>query len=1034
MGRIARALAGLVAAAVLMVGIPIALVKMAGWPLPRQVPDWNKLYWDIRQGNIGATVVVKTLACVVWLGWAQLAWALLWELFVNLPRLGKGHPEVAAPLAPTPMSRFARRLVTAVMTFTTVASTPSITAAAPSLADLAAAAAPPFDLGRAPTTLVHHASDTTRPTASTAATWVAVNGDTLWDIAERCLGDGGRVDELIACNPTVQASRPLRGGQVVVLPAGATAPADRSPAPTATEGGTTLGNPSAHSESVDGDVTYTVERGDTLWRIIDGYYGHVDDHMVDTVAELNAIPDADVIHPGQQVALPHPSVFDNTPIPQPGDPAPTDPPAPAPEPEPADTAPAPAVTQPPTTGTPTEPEVAAPHTTTPPATARPVTTPVTHDTTDERITPPATVPPVTAASDVDAHDVLNARWMFGAAAVTSLALGGAWVTLHQLRRRRRRWLGITPPAPVSAPDPTDREERVRHDLTALGDLVDPSLAIGSTVRGVILGDDPELRVRADAPAPPTGWDARAGVWWRSDPDAATPRLMSPALVTIGECPDVGDIVLDLATAGTVSVTGDRVAVERLVCSMLWELAACPLGTPVDLYVVGLTCAAEQHTANRASLVTLEEAVALAAPPHADGEPVRVFLVDPFAAPDDTPTALGDLVAACPAGSGKAVVIAGPCEQPSEEVHVPTAQRCVWDGIVLDPPQLDERADAELSQMFAAVSVGRRPAPAAGALPVVPDAEAEAVALRLTATMLADADAEPTPGGGHDVDRPAEPALPAIAVEGAGRGDAVDLPEVILTVCGRTVGVLGHPVPQLTAVVFVLAAAGRPIHTAELTELTGYAAKSVSSVFTTTHPLVERENGTLRLRDHVWTDHRWTTECVRQLAAAMQDTPESPDAARWMRAAVEAVRMIEQGPYAVLPTVRDRPRSTASTWGWVDEFPGDVPARTEAETEVAEAALALSELWLSAPNLHALVRPSELTDELCRLASLIPYAHVVKQVRQSPWVSGAECLLAAAAEVAGDDDRALAQVQRVARAMAAREQLAASSDFADALGL
>ena len=265
-------------------------------------------------------------------------------------------------------------------------------------------------------------------------------------------------------------------------------------------------------------------------------------------------------------------------------------------------------------------------------------------------------------------------------------------------------------------------------------------------------------------------------------------------------------------------------------------------------------------------------------------------------------------------------------------------------------------------------------------------------------------------------------------------DPVEVPDVVLSVCGREVAVRGHPVPQAAAVLFVLAAAGRAMRSSELAELTGYAPKSLSTVFTASHELVERESGTLRLAAHVWTDHAWATRCVTQLADAMRVDAESAETTRWMLAAVDALQSLEQAPFAVLPAGRERARSGGTAWGWVDDFPADVPARSAAETEVAEAALALSELWLAAPGTHRVVRAEQMVAELCRLAATVPFAHVVRQLRESMWVSGAECLLSAAARVAGDDETLLGRVHQTARALAAREQLEASNALADELGL
>ena len=311
---------------------------------------------------------------------------------------------------------------------------------------------------------------------------------------------------------------------------------------------------------------------------------------------------------------------------------------------------------------------------------------------------------------------------------------------------------------------------------------------------------------------------------------------------------------------------------------------------------------------------------------------------------------------------------------------------------------------------------------------------------MTAVVDGGADDTSTAGGDDTDDADDHGVAPPIFVsdpvgeEPVVVDDPVEVPDVVLSVCGREVAVRGHPVPQAAAVLFVLAAAGRAMRSSELAELTGYAPKSLSTVFTASHELVERESGTLRLAAHVWTDHAWATRCVTQLADAMRVDAESADTTRWMLAALDALQSLEQAPFAVLPAGRERARSGGTAWGWVDDFPADVPARSAAETEVAEAALALSELWLAAPGTHRVVRAEQMVAELCRLAATVPFAHVVRQLRESMWVSGAECLLSAAARVAGDDETLLGRVHQTARALAAREQLEASNALADELGL
>ena len=457
--------------------------------------------------------------------------------------------------------------------------------------------------------------------------------------------------------------------------------------------------------------------------------------------------------------------------------------APPVEAVPAAPAATPAASSAPRTASPVDDNVPVPVTSTPATAAEDVPAP-----------PPVTVAPRTAAqvTSVDHEDMLSSRWLFGGVAVTSLGLVGAWQIVKQMRRRRRRWLGL-PAAHEIGTAPSGRERAADLDVAMLRQFVDPSRAADTGACAVVLGDRPEIRFRVPAPPAPAGWELVGDGWRRDEQETWTPApVLSPALVTIGHGTDelVSEVVLDLLSAGTVSVTGDRVAVERLMCSMLWELASAPLGDQIELRIVGLACAAAQHATNAGQLVTLNEAIAIAQGPHpAVGQ---VFLVDPFA--DETSTGnLRDLVEACDPGSGRAVVVAGPCEHPVEEISVPSEHRAMWDDLTLVPPQLPESVDLELGRMLESIEVGRRPA-SARSLAVTPDPAAEAVALRSTLTVVADSGHGDEPHGEDDSDD----GVPVGASSSDERNDEdpavvrdlVEVPSVVLSVCGREVAVPG----------------------------------------------------------------------------------------------------------------------------------------------------------------------------------------------------------------------------------------------------
>ena len=175
-----RSLAALAVLVAVTVGIPVLLIAIAGWPLPRQLPDWNGIRTALQQGDIPAEVVINTLAVVVWIAWAQLVWALGWELAVNLPRTQNGEPAKAAPLVPAALGSGVGRLVAVLFAVgLTVATTPT-----PSPRPTGRCRPQRSSSSRPPAAAAPSAAPT-QPPAATSACWQVTEHDNLWDIAER---------------------------------------------------------------------------------------------------------------------------------------------------------------------------------------------------------------------------------------------------------------------------------------------------------------------------------------------------------------------------------------------------------------------------------------------------------------------------------------------------------------------------------------------------------------------------------------------------------------------------------------------------------------------------------------------------------------------------------------------------------------------------------------------------------------------------------------------------------------------------------
>ncbi len=260
---VGRGVAALVGAVVLVVGVPVALVAWVGSPLPAAVPSLSEITSALRDTYIPDEFLVKLLALVCWLAWIELVASLL----VEAVAYARGRKAGAVPLAGG-LQRGAARLVATVALLGAVLATKGMPESAARGGQALAPVTQPamalvVDEGE-----VDHATDAAgRSDAgapATAPTYEVQRRDTLWDIAERHLGDPLRWQEIFHLNqgcpqadggcltdPDLidagwQLSLPADAVGVVVAPAATTAaePAKRSPAPAAV----------SHSPLVDGGM------------------------------------------------------------------------------------------------------------------------------------------------------------------------------------------------------------------------------------------------------------------------------------------------------------------------------------------------------------------------------------------------------------------------------------------------------------------------------------------------------------------------------------------------------------------------------------------------------------------------------------------------------------------------------------------------------------------------------------------------------------------------------------------------------------
>lgn len=266
-----RGLGALLALLALVVGPPLALLAAVGNPIPEQT---------IVDGQLTDAAIIGLLAGVVWLAWAQLAVVVTVE--AAAAARGYALPRILPGCGFT--QHFARRLVvtaslllagTGPLVAATAGASPAFAATAVSDCRTQPAAAPTLrpEIPPTATERVMRPATATVTVASVpqlesvvsdeeqAELWYVVRPprghhyDSLWDIAERHLGDGLRWREIYDLNrrlpqadgQRLDLARLIQPGWRLLLPAAATGLPTEQPAPRAKAAPSTQTAPSLPS-------------------------------------------------------------------------------------------------------------------------------------------------------------------------------------------------------------------------------------------------------------------------------------------------------------------------------------------------------------------------------------------------------------------------------------------------------------------------------------------------------------------------------------------------------------------------------------------------------------------------------------------------------------------------------------------------------------------------------------------------------------------------------------------------------------------
>ena len=231
-GDVLAGVLALTALAALLLGVPFALLTFFGSPIPHKLPSTETL-----TQRLDAAALLHVLVIIVWLAWAQLAACVLVEAYAGIR--GVGVP-ARVPLAGGPQALAHRLVVAALLLFTaTTAVMPVITGVRST--HIQQRVTPP-EHREAPRPAEPAAQRQESPDNPTLMEKNAVrkiyrvrppagrHHESLWEIAEKCLGDGRRYREIYSLNKgklqpdgtRLTMASLIRPGWVLDMPADAT--------------------------------------------------------------------------------------------------------------------------------------------------------------------------------------------------------------------------------------------------------------------------------------------------------------------------------------------------------------------------------------------------------------------------------------------------------------------------------------------------------------------------------------------------------------------------------------------------------------------------------------------------------------------------------------------------------------------------------------------------------------------------------------------------------------------------------------------
>jgi DNA-binding SARP family transcriptional activator len=216
-GHVVRGLLALVVLLALIVGLPVALVHFVGWPLPEHLPTWDELQVALFV-PMSSHFLLNVLACALWPVWARFTFDVLSAVPGTARAVTWRHSRRG--FHRSPLQTMAGVLVGAI-TVSVLSRTPSpvataqaVTAELSGTGHITVATAlfrPAATLVTEPSkepvvvTATMHTQAVSIPLQHTETVRAPNHGvyDSLWRVAQRCLGDGNRWPEIWKLNQGV---------------------------------------------------------------------------------------------------------------------------------------------------------------------------------------------------------------------------------------------------------------------------------------------------------------------------------------------------------------------------------------------------------------------------------------------------------------------------------------------------------------------------------------------------------------------------------------------------------------------------------------------------------------------------------------------------------------------------------------------------------------------------------------------------------------------------------------------------------------